>query len=227
MQHTRRELRVSYLLAQIIVLLTVSGMSRAQTLDEQFALFLSWWPGTYDNVAQVTAAPDGVRAIRLQLQPVTLPAFGTRVLYAEWHDLQQPATVLRQRFYAFSIDAERQVLRLNLHIFPPDPAFSARTSGAHDNPEKIADVTPADMFPLPGCDVFFTWQDDHFAGAMDKGSCAFTAPGTTDEIYSWSQMRLTAETFAYLDGWFYPDGRVYRVLDDDWRVFERRVRRHW
>ena len=68
----------------------------------------------------------------------------------------------------------------------------------------------------------FTWQGDHFAGAMDKGACAFQAPGTTDDIYSWSQMRLTPTSFEYLDGWFNPDGSVYRVLADDWYVFEKR-----
>lgn len=57
---------------------------------------------------------------------------------------------------------------------------------------------------------------------MDKGTCAFKAPGTNDDIYSWSQMRLSATTFEYLDGWFNPDGSVYRVLGDDWYVFERR-----
>jgi hypothetical protein len=48
------------------------------------------------------------------------------------------------------------------------------------------------------------------------------APGTTDDIYSWSQMRLTPTSFEYLDGWFKPDGSVYRMLADDWYVFERR-----
>jgi hypothetical protein len=35
-------------------------------------------------------------------------------------------------------------------------------------------------------------------------------------------MRLTPTSFEYLDGWFKPDGSVYRMLADDWYVFERR-----
>ena len=193
----------------------------AEGLQAQFERFLSWWPGDYDNTAQAAAAPDSFMAQRLYLQPMDLPAFGEHVVYGEWQEHAAGQRVLRQRFYGFEIDRERQALRLVLHIFPPAPDFVARTRGAHDHPERIADLTPADMFPLPGCDVYFTWQGDHFAGAMDKGACAFQAPGTTDDIYSWSQMRLTPTTFEYLDGWFNPDGSVYRVLADDWYVFEK------
>ena len=207
----------------LLALFSAQGTSsRADNLEAQFSRFLSWWPGTYDNQAQVVAAPDTTTAMRLYLQPMSLPAFGDEVVYGEWQNLEKDGAVMRQRFYSFEIDNERQALRLNLHIFPLDPAFAEKTRGAHLDPSRVAGLTTEDMFPLPGCDVFFTWQGDHFAGAMDKGRCAFKAPGTDDDIYSWSQMRLTADSFEYLDGWFNPDGSVYRVLGENWTVFQRR-----
>lgn len=199
----------------------------ARDLESQFAQFLAWWPGTYDNSAQALSSGETVTPIRLHLQPVDLPAFGSHVVYGEWQDLSAGSKVIRQRFYAFDIDRSRQALRLQLHIFPPAPDFIERTRGAYRDRSKVEGLTPADMIPLLGCDVFFHWQGDHFAGAMKKGACAFQAPGTTDDIYSWSQMRLTADSFEYLDGWFNPDGSVYRVLADDWYIFERRQEKEW
>jgi hypothetical protein len=37
---------------------------------------------------------------------------------------------------------------------------------------------------------------------MDRGACAFPAPGVEDgpDIYSWSQMDLTETLFVYLGG---------------------------
>lgn len=144
------------------------------------------------------------------------------MVYAEWQALDDPDKVLRQRFYSFEVDAARGGVRLNLHIFPPAPDFVARTRGAHLDPSKVAGLTPADMVPLPGCDVYFTWTGTQFEGAMDKGACAFKVPGTDVDIYSWSQMRRAQDTFAYLDGWFYPSGEIYQRMSNDWYVFERR-----
>ena len=209
-----------------LTLVVLSGTAQAQAnmegLDAQYERFLSWWPGTYDNERQVALAPSSFTPVRLYLEPVDVPAFGADVVYGEWQDAQRDFRVIRQRFYSFEIDHARQALRLKLHIFPPSPEFVERTRGAYSDPSKVAALTPADMFPLAGCDVYFQWREDHFAGAMDKGSCAFKAPGTSDDIYSWSQMRLTDTSFEYLDGWFNPDGSVYRVLADDWYIFERR-----
>jgi hypothetical protein len=217
--------KLSFLAA--LVAMAFASAAQAQDLEAQFAKFISWWPGTYDNRTQAEAAPSSFTSVRLHLQAVDLPAFGRVVVYGEWQDIDAGLRVIRQRFYGFEIDHERQTLRLKLHIFPPGPDFVEQTKGAHNDPSKVANLTPADMVPLPGCDVYFTWQGDHFAGAMEKGACAFQAPGTTDDIYSWSQMRLTATAFEYLDGWFNPDGSVYRVLADDWYVFERRLSATW
>ncbi len=205
--------------------LFLSCAVQAQSLEERFTDFASWWPGTYDNAQQVDAsnAADGApMATRLHIRAVDLPAFGEHVVYAEWQALDDPDRVLRQRFYSFELDRERGAARLNLHIFPPAPEFVARTRGAHLDPAKVADLTPADMVPLPGCDVYFTWTGTQFEGAMDKGACAFKVPGTDVDIYSWSQMRRSDNEFAYLDGWFYPNGEIYQRMSNDWYVFERR-----
>lgn len=197
-----------------------------QPQPEDWPRFLDWWPGDYDNLDQVAqiAAENGepfMPPTALRIRRVDLPAFGNDVYYAEWHDFEDPAEILRQRFYAF--EREGATFRLNLHIFPPDAEFVARTAGAYLDASKLNGITPADMFPLPGCDVFFEWEDGVFGGAMKKQSCNFKAPGTEIEIYSWSQMRLRDDAFEYLDGWFHrSDDSVYRQFSDRWIVFEKR-----
>lgn len=210
----------------VVILGVVPVGARAESLESQFDRFLSWWPGTYDNGAQVgggASAGQGANIpTRLIIKKVPVPAFGEHVYYAEWQALDEPDTVTRQRFYGFEIEEGREALRLNLHIFPPDEDFRARTRGALDDPSRVADLTPKDMVPLTGCDVYFTWTGAIFEGAMDKGACAFPAPGTETPIYSWSQMRLTDRSFDYLDGWFNLDGTIYQRMSDNWYVFNRR-----
>ena len=90
--------------------------------------------------------------------------------------------------------------------------------GVHEEPSRVADVTRADMVPLTGCDEYFNWKSDHFEGAIDRGACAFPAPGVEDgpDIYSWPQMHVTETVFVYLDGWFNLDGSYYLHMTEDW-----------
>lgn len=206
-----------------------AGIASPAETPPDFARFVALWPGDYDNLAQAQAqAAAGVpeqqrnQAQKLHIRKVDLPAFGPQAHYAEWRAADGSERVLRQRVYAFDYDAARQAFRLNLHIWPNDkPEFVARTAGAHLDPGKLAGITPADMAGLTGCDVFFTAAGDGFAGAMDKGACAFPAPDGTP-IYSWSQMRIVDGEFSYLDGWFHTDGRPYMAFTSDWFKFERR-----
>lgn len=207
------------------------GLGRAQADDlvQDFRTFVSWWAGDYDNLTQVKAQdamglPGKERnpATLLFIRKVDLPVFGPEVFYAEWQDARTPGKVTRQRIYGLEIDAAEKKLRLNLHIWPADkPDFVARTSGAYLDPAKLSAVTPADMAGLKGCDVFFEADGDEFSGTMKKGACAFPAPNGTP-IYSWSQMKLTAAQFRYLDGWFNLDGTPYQRFTKEWFVFEKK-----
>jgi hypothetical protein len=208
----------------LVLILAASGAAAAD-----FDRFLSYWPGTYDNLAQVAAqevagrpADDRNQATVLHIAKVDLPAFGPYAYYAEWQDARQPARVIRQRIYAFSRNEASGSFRLGLHIWPNDkPALVARTIGAHLDPQKLAGVTPADMAGIAGCDVLFTPRDSGFEGAMVKGACAFDAPNGKP-IYSWSQMTITATQFGYLDGWFSPDGAPFIRFPGEWYAFDKR-----
>jgi hypothetical protein len=219
---------IEVLLVGAVVLATVSCGTLDRQQDADFQQFLSWWAGDYDNLAQVqsqhAAASPGERnrPTLLFIRKVDLAAFGSEVFYGEWQDADEPGRITRQRIYAFQVNEADGKLRLNLHVWPPDPAFIARTGGAHLDPRKLEGVTPADMRGLKGCDVFFDRNGGEFAGAMKKGACAFPAPDVTP-VYSWSQMKLTANRFSYLDGWFHQDsGKPYRRFTDAWYEFDKK-----
>jgi hypothetical protein len=197
---------------------------------EDFTRFLAWWPGEYDNLAQVEAqaraklpAKERNASIRLFIAPVDLPAFGDHVCYAEWQAIDDPLKVLRQRFYALT--AEGGKFRLGLHVFPLDrPAFVARTAGGYRDPGKLAGVTPADMMDIKGGDVFFAADGEAFTGAMVRGSCRYNAPPDGRPVSSWTQMKLTRDTFSYLDAWYSPDGAtLYKKFSGDWYVFNKKT----
>jgi len=83
------------------------------------------------------------------------------------------------------------------------------------------------MAPLRGCDVSFriaaAAPDRLLQGQMQKGRCRFPAlDDPTREICSWSQVTKSPDVFSYKDGWFNPDGTVYRSWTKDWFVFEKR-----
>ena len=225
MKHQIREILCAA--ALIFFSVTAQAVDNASTPD--YRQFLSWWSGDYDNLAQVKEqegagrpTKDRNQATVLFIRKVDLPAFGPEVYYAEWQDAKDLAKIIRQRIYAFEVDDIEKKLRLNLHIWPANkPEFVARTTGAHRDPHKLDGVTPADMAGLKGCDVYFDKTGSVFAGAMKKGACAFPAPNGTP-IYSWSQMKLSATQFSYLDGWFNLDDTPFQRFTADWFVFDKK-----
>ena len=203
------------------------------TLSEQQSVFASWFLGSYSNqstaaflAGQGVEAGAASRETILHIAPVELPAFGEVVFYAEWQDATDPSVITRQRFYVLREDRARGNLRLELHVFDPGKADqNAQAAGAYDDPSRVADFTPADMFPLPGCDIFFRVEGRQFRGAMDRGTCAI--PDTDPPVYSWTNMVLGPDSFWYTDGWFVAatDEPHLLMSNGRWVEFEKTDRR--
>ncbi|MCU0758872.1 MAG: chromophore lyase CpcT/CpeT [Steroidobacteraceae bacterium] len=207
-----------------------SGEPAAAAPDPGFARFVAAWPGHYDNAAQHRAqvaagVPEAQRNLlqELRIVRVDLPAFGPQVFYAEWFAPGAEHQPLRQRIYALEHDATHGRYVLRLHIWPQDPAFVARTAGAWREPARLAGVTPRDMAPLPGCDVYFRAAGAGFEGEMEKGTCRFAAMNDPSrQVYSWSRMKIVEGRFSYKDGWYGLDGSPYMTWAPAWFEFERR-----
>ena len=198
-------------------------------LSAQKEVFRTWFPGMYTNAraaqnltAQGIDAGSASQGMRLHIVPVDLPAFGEVVYYAEWQSMSDATNISRQRFYVLREEPAREALRLELHIFDPSKAErNAQAAGAYADVSRIADFTPADMFPLPGCDIFFKVEAGQFRGAMDRGECDL--PDTDPPLYSWTNMVLAQNSFWYTDGWYVDatDEAHFLMTKGRWVEFEK------
>ena len=172
----------------LVVLLLVSAGATASTAnfsetpppravqEKDFRTFLSWFEGAFDSGEQVAfadelgipkdAVPERIHSI---FKRVDLPAFGEHVFYVEQYLDGDPSKIYRQRLYSFSLDPDEQAIKLVIHI----PSDTKALVGAHNDPSKLAGVTPEATRTMPGCDVFWQRRGDAFLGYMKPGACTF------------------------------------------------------
>ena len=149
-------IRLFWLLLGLVAL--NAHADQAAILDRDFRIMMAWFHGVYDNQEQVyfeaeQGIDEALRHKRLHhvFAPVDLPAFGDHVFYVQQHLNDNPSEIYRQRIYSFRADYNRNAIRLTIHI-PNEPE---RLINVHLEPDKRAELKPADTMVLPGCDVFW------------------------------------------------------------------------
>ncbi|MEE4348995.1 MAG: chromophore lyase CpcT/CpeT [Pacificimonas sp.] len=174
------------------------------------ATILDWWPGDYDNDAQIAAFREDGVPIWVQGQsenggpsmggflPVTsyyrtvdLPAFGGEVLYLEEFTFGDDP--YRHRIYTVIDDPEAEQVRVKLYYFSDED--KERLEGTWNDLSGLAALTPDDMSPLPdNCDLYVTpMEDGRLEMKMPKDQCVF---GSTMFDY---QVILGPDEFWYRD----------------------------
>jgi len=185
----------------LIIALIVSGSAPAfaqrgvgTTLDKDFALFLDWFPGRYDNSLQVFWEPDlevpeeeRHERIHSIFKPVDLPDFGSNVFYVEQYGDGDASKVYRQRIYSFSVDAEEDAIRLKIFT----PKKPEKFLGAYKNADLLKRVKKRDTTTREGCDVFWRRQSNQFIGYMKEGACRFQSERLGKEIIITDDLVLT------------------------------------
>lgn len=182
----------------------------AQTpLDKDFALFLEWFPGRYDNELQVFFEPDlkvpeDERHERIHsiFRPVTAPAFGEHVFYVEQYSDGDPAKIYRQRIYAFTVDQSAKAIRLRIHSpKKPEPLV-----GAWREPDRVKRLKASDATTVEGCDVLWRRQSNQFIGSIVDGACRVNSPRLGKEIVIDDDLVLTPDEIWISDRATTPDG---------------------
>ena len=155
---------------------------------------MAWFPGVYDNQEQVyfeaeQGIDEALRHERLHhvFAPVELPAFGGYVFYVQQHLNDDPREIYRQRIYSFRTDYDRNAIRLTIHI-PNEPE---RLIDAHLEPNRLAELKPADTFVLPGCDVFWQRRANQFVGFMEPDECSYVSRKTGERMIFNDDLLLT------------------------------------
>ena len=180
-----------------------------QSLEEQLALFLEWFPGRFDSSLQTRTdvldeVPGDERNYHRHsiFRRVSLPAFGEVVFYAEQYRDGDPEKVYRQRIYVFTLDEDRGAIRLRVHV--PESVEPLR--GAYRDPSLLSGLTPEATTVWEGCDLWWQWKGDHFRGALDPGACRFTSEAFGQEIVLDEYLLLDGEAIQFADRGLALDG---------------------
>ena len=184
------------LLTALWVVMTSAHADEAAVLDKDFHTMMAWFPGVYDNQEQVyfeqeQEVDEALRHERIHhvFEPVYLPAFGEHVFYVQQHLNDDPAQIYRQRIYTFRPDYEEGAIRLTIHI----PNDVASLVDAHLDPTKLSGLSPEQTRVLPGCDVFWRRQSNHFVGNMTPNACSYVSSESGKRIIFNDDLLLTEE----------------------------------
>ena len=171
-------------------------------LEKDFRTMMQWFPGVYDNQEQVyfeeeQRVDEALRHERIHhvFEPVELPAFGKNVFYVQQHLNDDPDQIYRQRIYAFQADHEAGAIRLTIHI----PKDVESLVDAHLDPAKLTGLLPEQTRVLPGCDVFWRRQANHFVGTMEPDACSYFSVEQDQRIIFNDDLLLTEEALWITD----------------------------
>lgn len=167
---------------------TAASNAKSTTVSaEDVEAIKRWWPGDYDNDAQIAAlkadgGPVWQKDVEEQVfgghlpvvahyRLVDMPAFGEHVLYVEEKTFGDNGNPYRQRFYTLKHDPGADTVSVKLWYFKDRKKYL----GAWQNLEMVAQLTPDDMSPLPdNCDMFVSKTDDgRYHMKMPTRGCVF------------------------------------------------------
>lgn len=133
---------------------------------------MKWFEGRFDNYAQymedkekkVEHPHEWIHSI---FKRVDLPQIGKYVFFVQQYMDGNPEKVYRQRLYLFEPDND--AIKLTIYNFDDEPKYR----NAHLAPEKLKDLTFANLKTVPGCEVFWRFDEkqQRFNGTMKPNAC--------------------------------------------------------
>ncbi len=133
--------------------------------------FAGWLTGHFDNHLQtLDDQADEVKnphgRVHSVFVPVTNLAVGEHLRYVEQYSDEDPTKVYRRRLYRISDEPDGQIL-LEIASFQDE----AVTVGAVESGEKLSALGADQLQWKSGCEVRWSWRDDHYIGATTRGAC--------------------------------------------------------
>ena len=182
-----------------------------RTPEQQLDLFLSWFPGEYDNheqnwqdnLSQVEQVHERIHHI---FYPADAEQVGPHTFFVQQYLDGNPDHVYRQRLYNFSLDRDEGAIRLDIYSFLDEPKYR----DAHLNPAILETLEKDELVARPGCEVYWRWEDGHFHGYMKERACSVMSRRTGQPIYITDDLRLTPDEIWIRDEAFDAQGnRVF------------------
>ena len=208
-----------------LVLAACLPVNVSADLDEDFQRFLQWFPAEYDNNEQVwqqevdeVPEEDRHEHIHHIFKPVEAPNIGDNTIFVRQYMDGNYDDVYRQRLYSLVKDEEENAIRLKIYSFHDE----ARYRNTDQDPSLVSDLTLEEVRNMPGCDVFWTWEGDHFIGRMKDKACFYYSERMKQKITITDTLRLTESEIWINDEAFDEEGN--RVFGRDEPHVNRKVR---
>lgn len=151
--------------------------------ERNLAVLAEILPGAYDNWNQVyfagrTKEPEAERTPRQHLRVARLnaPAFGAQVFLLRSTVNGPDETPRAVRILALSAEPDGKTVRLKSYVPPSDTT-------------RFETLEPAAAANVPGCDLFFTRENNVFIGRSKDGACSIAGKSSNVE------MQISPEAF--------------------------------
>jgi hypothetical protein len=151
----KRSVLVVGLIVAAACLSGCAAVKRGHQRDVDFAKFVRWLPGSYDNSAQAKSdLQKGIRPphdpVELVVIPLESVAVGQNSFYVQEMAADNNLRVLSQRVVVFTETDKGIVEKMNLLTEP-----MRWRDGRHD-PEMFQGMTTRDLKPVAGCELIWT-----------------------------------------------------------------------
>ncbi|QFU75556.1 hypothetical protein EY643_07775 [Halioglobus maricola] len=209
-----------------IILLSAAMSASAMSEADEFALFLDWFEGEYDNHEQVwqqevdeVAEDDRLEHIHHRFVAVDAPAIGDNVFFVIQTMDDDMNKVYRQRIYDFTIDQEEGAIKLVIYRMSDEEKYR----NTWQDTSLIKDITMDEVSTLAGCEVFWKHNGEFFDGYMKDKACHFFSKRSNKEIYITDTLRLTDSEIWISDKAFDAEGN--KIFGRDVPHKNRKVRK--
>lgn len=209
--------------------ISTNAMSNSRSLDDDLALFLEWFTGEFDNNEQVwqqgvdgVAKEDQHEHIHHIFLPVSAPEIGEKTFFVKQYQDGDYNNVYRQRLYSFTADEKENAIRLAIYTFKDEEKYSTTDK----NTDLISRINKDELKNTPGCDVFWSLQDDgdedYFLGVMKDKACFYYSTRMEKNIYISDTLKLTPSEIWIGDKAFDEEGN--KIFGRDEQHKNRKVR---
>lgn len=186
-------------------------------LERDLEEMLSWFPGVYDNYEQIEAErlgdfPEALRHRHLNhtFFPVEIEGIPGRQLYAQQYQHHDAADLYRQRIYSFEPAQEDGAIRLTIYT----PNSPIDLIDVHLDPERQAALDVSDFFLKPGCEVYWTREEDRFEGYLKPKACSYYSTRYETQVYLEETLTLRRDALLLNDRGVDGDGNLVFGVDD-------------
>jgi hypothetical protein len=212
-----------------------AAVKRGHQRDVDFARFVRWLPGRYDNSAQAKSDLEkGVRpphdAVELVVIPLESVAVGQSAFYVQETAADNALRVLSQRVFVFTETEKGFVEQINALTEP------MRWRDGQHEPDMFQGMTKRDLKPAVGCELLWNpvekpvvkgakklskeeaekaSQVTRFVGKSDPKHCETTSHAVMGLVQVEYRGELSANEFFMAELQYDPDGKLILGSKDE------------